>query len=221
MDFLKKQKVRLLQIQPEDFHHAKTFNWAARQFNDDFIVRLSGDVVPTNDNFLTNLADQFKDPKVMATYGKYILPTNSKLVLPFAWPKKRFGKKSELIQIKPSFLLWREFINLKRFERIRNLAGGACAIRRSFYEGQQFNENLIEGEDAEYAVYIHHLGYKVGYNPKAVVYHEHEKKKRTYTNIKRFTLIHLTMMREFYKINLNQYFYRAKDNQIINPEIEY
>ena len=69
IDFLKThQELKLLQIDPKTFHFSKTFNWASEKCSGDILVRLSGDVIPTNKFFLKNLIKQFDDPQFVSTY---------------------------------------------------------------------------------------------------------------------------------------------------------
>ncbi len=203
IDFLKTQDIKLLQIKPEAFHFSKTFNWASSKCSGDILIRLSGDVIPVDKYFLKNLVKQFNDKSVVATYGKYILPKGSTKVLPFAWPEKRFDKKSTIYQVDPSKLIWFLVTNKKHFIELGNLAGGACAIRKDFFEKRPFNQNLIEAEDAEYAIYIHHQGYKIGYCADAEVFHEHEKQKLNIKTVKKLTLVYSVLIKEVTKLHLN------------------
>jgi GT2 family glycosyltransferase len=59
-------------------------------------------------------------------------------------------------------------------DKLTALAGACCATRRGLWKERSFNENLLGGEDSEYALYLHLKGYDVVYNPKAEVLHEHK-----------------------------------------------
>ena len=203
-NFLKNQKVILLKIKPEDFHFSKTFNWAAKQVDCEIIIRLSGDVIPIDNLFLYNLTKQFQDPEVAATYSRYILQPNSDKVLPLNWPEKRFKPTSEIYQIDPKIFSKKSMMIKNNFVKLTNLAGGACAIRKSVFDQRPFNTNLLEAEDAEYSFYLHHSGYKIGYSAEAKVIHEHEKIKLTPKTIKKLLLVYTIFLKEIANLHIKQ-----------------
>ena len=167
IQFLKKQKVRLIQIKPEEFGYAKAFNIGARKAGGGILVRLSGDVIPLEDNWLEEIVTDLGRPKVGAVYGKYTISGRKGYAYPNFWPARRFGKKKEVFSIANPFFIF------GRTKKATTLAGACFSTKREFWEKRNFNELTIEGEDADYAFYLHLLGYDVVYNPKAMVLHEH------------------------------------------------
>src|SRR5947209_1188805 len=69
---LQRYALRLKQIAPHEFHHARTRNLAATMATGEFIVLLSQDAVPTSDLWLNRLLANFSDPKVGAVYGRQL-----------------------------------------------------------------------------------------------------------------------------------------------------
>ena len=177
LSYLEKMKVQTFLYDSPHFNYARAFNLAAEHAKGELLVRLSGDVIPTNEHFLSELIKPFSKEKVGATYGRYIISGRKGYTYPAFWHEDRFPNKEINYHINPPFLAgvsifgWE--INKKQNGKIFNLAGACCAVRKSIWKTRQFNENLIGGEDAEYAWYLHMKGYDVVYNPKAVVLHEH------------------------------------------------
>ena len=58
--------IRIEQIRPEEFHHARTRNFAANLGTGRIIVNLSGDALPASDFWLKELLANFSDPGVGA-----------------------------------------------------------------------------------------------------------------------------------------------------------
>lgn len=183
INFFESQPIRLIKVNPHNFNYARAFNKGAQSAKGAFLVRLSGDVVVTTFDFLNCLISPFKDSKVGATYGRYIVE-NKKNCLPAAWSSERFSNEYTSYAIKPYFLMGVNFINMifnsHSQEEVFNLAGACCAIRKSVWEKRPFNERLPGAEDAEYAWFLHLIGYNIVYNPHAIVLHEHKKTDLSY-----------------------------------------
>lgn len=168
-EYVQKLSVKLIKIPPEDFVFARAFNMGAQKSVGEVLIRLSGDVIPKNNNFLQEMVDPFKDKTVGGVYGKYIQTGKRGYSHPNFWPPERFPKTVTKYSIKPN--LFNIFFKMDEF---MNLAGGCCAIRKSTWLKRPFNEKIVGGEDADYSLYIHLKGYSVVCNPFAEVIHEHK-----------------------------------------------
>jgi rhamnosyltransferase len=168
LTYLEKQGVQTFLYDSPHFNYAHAFNLAAKHAKGDILVRLSGDVIPLNEHFLEELIRPFSDEKVGATYGRYTISGRKGFTYPDYWQASRFPEKEVRYHAKPPLLAG---VNI--FGKIFNLAGGCCAIRKSLWKHRPFNENMLGGEDAEYAWFLHMEGYDIVYNPKATVLHEH------------------------------------------------
>jgi len=170
-EYLESLPIRLVKIKPENFNFASAFNAGAKRARGKYLIRLSGDVIPFKKNFLRELLKPFKDLKVGGTYGKYMITDRKAYQYPDFWPAERFPRKMARYSMYPNPI--KMLINSKFREEIFNFAGGCCAIRREIWKKRPFNKKLIAGEDAEYAWFLHIIGYDIVYNPKAKVIHEH------------------------------------------------
>jgi rhamnosyltransferase len=175
IEYIQKLPVRLIEIRPETFNFANAFNNAAKVAKGKYIIRLSGDVIPIDKNFLNEILLPFSDLKVGATYGRYVTTGRSGYDYPFFWSKKRFPAEITRYSIKPNPLMM--LLSREHIELVTNLAGGCCAIRKTIWEKRPFNEKLLGGEDAEYAWFLHIVGFDIVCNPKASVIHEHKIEK--------------------------------------------
>jgi rhamnosyltransferase len=174
LDFCKKEKITLVNKSSKNFNYADAFNQGARKAKGRFLVRLSGDAIPIDKNFLQEILLPFSDPKVGVTFGKYIISGKKGYGYPNFWPEWRFPKELKRYVVKPTFLMGAEIFFFSFGKNMFEFAGGCCAIRRSIWEKRGFNEKLTAGEDAEYAWFLHLIGYDIVCNPRAEVLHEHK-----------------------------------------------
>lgn len=173
-EYVKSLSIKLVEIPSENFRFARAFNIGARHASGEFLIRLSGDAIPIKDNFLAEMIEPFKDNKVGGTYGRYIQTGKKGYSHPNFWPPERFPDRTIRFSKRPFFFKTYFGKNNRERDIVTSLAGACCAIRRKMWQARPFNENLLGGEDAEYAVYLHLKGFDVVYNPKAEVIHEHK-----------------------------------------------
>jgi rhamnosyltransferase len=71
-DIVRDYPVRLYQIPPEEFHHARTRNYLARLSQGKYLVYLNADAFPASSNWLNSLLSNFSDSSVGAVYGRHL-----------------------------------------------------------------------------------------------------------------------------------------------------
>lgn len=153
--------VRLYQIAPEEFHHARTRNYLASLANGRYLVYLNADAFPASPNWLNSLLSNFSDPSVGAVYGRHLPKADCNLeravVLSAMYGDDRVvkepGRKRELGY------------------RYYHLSTVNAAIRKEVWESTGFPENLKIYEDVGIAKRILDGGWKIVYEPTATVYH--------------------------------------------------
>jgi len=180
--YVKSLPVQLLKIKPKTFNFAKAFNVGAQKAKGKYLIRLSGDVIPIGKNWLNQITRPFRDPETGGVYGVYTITGRKGYGYPDFWPAERFPKKLTKYSVKPTFLMGvnmfgYQFGNDITREKVFNFAGGCCAIREKTWRKRPFNESLFGGEDAEYAWFLHLIGYNIVCNPKAKTIHEHKLNK--------------------------------------------
>lgn len=172
VEYVKNQKVKLVQIGSSSFNYANAFNTGVKMAKGEFLIRLSGDVIPLNEDFIKEIVAPLVDNKVGAVYGRYTISGREGYGFPNYWPARRFPNKLVKYSVNPNLVKY--VLDAKYRENITNLTGGCCALRKDIWEERPFNERLLAAEDAEYAIYLHLRGYDIVCNPQAVVLHEHK-----------------------------------------------
>jgi len=155
--------VRIEQILPESFHHARTRNFAASVARGEILVFLSQDAIPSSDRWLSAMIGNFDDPGVGAVYGRQVPKPGSSLeredALDAVYGEQRIVKD-------PAH---RNGLGY----RFYHFSDVNAAIRRSVWEATNFPEDLKVFEDLGIAKRILDAGWKIVYEPEACVFHSH------------------------------------------------
>ncbi len=164
LEIVRSYPVRIEQIPPATFHHARTRNFAAGLASGEFLVFLSQDAIPSSPAWLAALLDNFQDSSVGAVYGRQL-----------AKP----GAGSEREQVFANLygearLLKRPGDEAKLGYKHYHFSSVNAAIRRSVWKANQFPDDLKVFEDVGIATRILQSGWSIVYEPRAAVYHSHD-----------------------------------------------
>ena len=155
--------IRIQQIRPEEFHHARTRNFAASLGSGAIIVNLSGDAVPASDTWLQELVANFEDPSVGAVYGRQ-LPKSASTTERHDTYDAIYGEQR----------IVKDPANRNEIGfRFYHFSDVNSALRRSMWESIPYPENFKTFEDLAIAKSILDAGWKIVYEPKAPVFHSH------------------------------------------------
>lgn len=160
---LRRYPLRLRQILPETFHHARTRNMAAGLATGEFLVLLSQDAVPASDRWLNRLLANFTDPRVGAVYGR-------QLPKPGCFTERHdtfdtiYGTKRVVKD--PAH---RNGLGY----RFYHFSDANAAIRHRVWQATRFPEDLKVFEDLGIAKRMLDSGWKIVYEPEAAVVHSH------------------------------------------------
>lgn len=163
LDIANRYPVRLEQIPPEEFHHARTRNFAASLAAGEFLVCLSQDAIPASDDWLAAMISSFEEPSVGAVYGRHLPKTGCSLERQHTLDTI-YG--SERIVKEPSS---REQLGYRYY----HFSDANSAIRRKVWQVTRFPDELKFFEDVGIAKKILDGGWKIVYEPRASVYHSH------------------------------------------------
>ena len=156
--------VRIEQIAPEDFHHARTRNFAAALASGEVLVFLSQDAIPASDTWLASMLSNFDDASVGAVYGRQVAKSFSSAerqdLLETVYGERRLVKDPAL----GNHLGYRFY----------HFSDANSAIRKSVWEFTRFPEDLAVFEDIGIAKRILDAGWKIVYEPRACVLHSHQ-----------------------------------------------
>jgi rhamnosyltransferase len=156
VEIAKKQGVRVLHIQPNDFSFGRSLNLGISKASGEQIVICSAHVYPVYPDWLEKLLAPFSDPKIALTYGKQRgSPTN------------HFSEKQIFLHWYPAQS------NLHQAHPFCNNAN--AAIRKSLWRTHPYHENLPALEDLEWAKWAHDQGLGIAYIKEAEVVHVHHE----------------------------------------------
>ena len=163
LEIIRQYPVKLHQIPPEQFHHAKTRNYLASLATGEYLVFLSQDAFPANSEWLRSLVSNLKEPKIAAVYGRHLpkpgCTLERKATLASAYGDRRIVKDIS----RKDELGYRCF----HFSTVN------AAIRRDVWEKAPFPEEMPVYEDVYIAVKLLNEGWQIAYEPTAAVYHSH------------------------------------------------
>lgn len=153
-----------IQIDIKAFDHGGTRNLAASRAIGDVLVFMTQDAVLSDNECLENLIYPLEDAAVGASYGRQIPKEDANLIERFArgfnYPSSEVTKGIEDL---PS-------LGIKTF-----FFSNVCsAIKKMAYEEVGgFPDKTITNEDMFLAAKLLMNGYKIAYQPHAVIYHSH------------------------------------------------
>lgn len=168
LDIMQRFDVRLSRIEPRDFSHSRTRNYAVTLSRGEYVVMLVQDAVPSDEKWLSELVAPMKeDNNIAGVYSRHIPYQRAKIMeksfISFKYPDKAGTKqKKDTLTIKDVF-----FSNV------------SSAMRRDLLGRFKFDETLIMSEDQQWAKKIIENGYSIVYNPKSIVYHSHNYTLKT------------------------------------------
>ena len=149
-------KAKIISISPDDFSFGYALNVGCEEATGDFLLFASAHVYPVYKTWVQEMAKPLLNKRVALSYGRQIgneLTKYSEHQLFKRW----FPAESDNNQSYP-------FCN-----------NANCAIKKSFWEEQKYDELLTGLEDLDWAKKIQNKGYRIAYNAKATIVHVHEE----------------------------------------------
>lgn len=147
---------RICSIPKEEFTFGHALNVGCRLASGDILLFASAHVYPFYKDWIEKMILPFKDKKVGLVYGRQI------------------GNEITRFSEHEVFAKWfPEMSNYNQFTPFCNNAN--CAIRKSLWLEQPFNEVIAGLEDLDWANKILAKGHKIAYEADAVIVHVHEE----------------------------------------------
>lgn len=164
LESAKKYPVKIFKINPENFTYGFSLNYGFQKAKGEYIISLSGHVLPLSENWLKTLIANFSDDKVAAVMCK-ILPRPDCNPFDKRGLLKRYNMQKQEITEDTPFIF----------------SNSCSAIRTDIWEKVHFDETLTASEDYDWLKKVRRLKYKIIYEPLAEVYHSHNwTLKQTY-----------------------------------------
>jgi glycosyltransferase involved in cell wall biosynthesis len=161
LEIARQYPVKVFEIRPEDFTWGYALNFGFERARGKYVICLSAHALPKSDKWLETLISNLEDDTVAAVMS-------NNLPCPDCNPFDRRGL-------------------LKKFSIPKQeISGGppyifgnyGSVIRRSIWEEIPFDETLRYAEDHDWALKVTKKGYKIIYEPDAILYHSHNETLR-------------------------------------------
>lgn len=169
VEFVKKSSdITLYQIAKSEFGHGKTRQMGAQLAHGEFVVFLTQDATPADDQWLKNLVKKIEsDDRLMAVCSR-VLPRNDAMTI------RKYGVMAEWCAGEEDFVVSGEDAADYRIHDISTI------YRRDFLLEHHFDD-VAFGEDVLIAKKILENGFSYGFASESVVKHSHDYTiKKTY-----------------------------------------
>jgi rhamnosyltransferase len=160
LSIAKKYENKSITISTKDFGHGKTRNFGAKIARGKNVVFLTQDAVPSTKSWLSNLVKDLQDDSIAGVYGRQIAQNDAVPMEKFYYSQMYGNKK----------IVWNKN-NIRHDEII--FSNSCSAIRKDFLLKYPFPENLLMSEDRDWALTLVNKGFKIVYQPYAIVNHSH------------------------------------------------
>ncbi|MEO1783966.1 glycosyltransferase family 2 protein [Thermodesulfobium sp. 4217-1] len=151
-------------VPKEEFDHGGTRSYAAKIAAGDILIFFTQDALLFDELSISNLTSHFQYRDVGAVYGRQICYENT----------NPFGRHLRLFNYPEEFLV-KEYKDKSKYGiKTAFMSNSFCAYRKTALDKiGYFKERLIMGEDTYAGALLLKAGYKIVYEPKAIVFHSH------------------------------------------------
>jgi len=157
-EFAKKYDITITRVEPEDYNYGGTRNLGASMSKGDFLVFVSTDIEVRDKEWLSKLYRNFDDPKVAGVHGRQ-------------FPKET-SSPMEKYFIRYTYPAERRVYSLEDSLKGFFFSNTNSMVRRNVWEEIPLPE-MLKSEDQEWGKRAILAGYKIIYDPEAMVYHSH------------------------------------------------
>lgn len=172
LEILENYPIRIIQIPNREFGHGRTRNFGAQNTLGRYVVYLTQDATPVNENWLENLVRPLaEDQRVAGAYSRQIPrpdcnPIESRDIGIGAGPLSVVKR----IDLRDPF----QKKNYDAFQsRFISFSNVSSCIRRDVLDRLPFSEKIVMVEDQEWCKRAIESGYWVVYEATSSVYHSH------------------------------------------------
>lgn len=185
--------VEVVKISPDSFNHGRARNFGIACAKGDFVILLSQDAAPYDENWMRNLVDNMiANSSVAGAYSRQIAYEDASELI-----KKEVGLHlTGRLERSAHFIKDEaEYERMATQERyiFCNFDNVSSCIRKSVWEKIPFPETDF-AEDLEWAERVLKAGFKIVYEPRSIVFHSH--RYNFISNYRRIKLHH----RRVYKL---------------------
>jgi rhamnosyltransferase len=186
---------KIIHIKPEDFSFGYALNVGCEAATGDILLFASAHVYPVYKDWLELMMKPFEDEQIALVYGKQ--------------RGNHYNKYSEH-QI---FAKW--FPDESTAHQPHPFCNNAnCAIRKSLWKEQPYDETLTGLEDLDWAKKIQEKGWRIAYQADATIIHVHEETWKSVFNRYRREAIALRLIMKNEKFNFLNFISLLVQNMI-------
>lgn len=147
---------KVVRIAKEEFSFGRALNLGCNVAVGEILLFASAHIYPVYEDWISRILKVFDAHDVGVVYGRQI------------------GNEQTRFSEHQIFLQW--FPPVSNFRQQTPFCNNAnCAIRRSLWLEQKYDENLTGLEDLDWAKKVQRKGWKVAYDAEAVIVHVHEE----------------------------------------------
>ena len=161
LEYAKRYPIKILKIPRSDFGHSRTRNLGAKLARGRYLVYLTQDGIPADNNWLTNLLVNLKIENVAGVFGRQI-PNMTANPLDF------FNYNEDYPDIRKNISIQNYKQNNVIFSDVNS------AVKKSIILKYPYSESVLVSEDLGWAIGIIKKNYKLIYEPTAAVIHSHK-----------------------------------------------
>jgi len=183
VEFAEQFGAKVVVIPPNEFNHGLTRNYGINLATGEIIVLMTQDALPANNKLIHNLVASFADEAVGGAYAKQLARPEADILTKRNLENWLTGREEPEV---------RQMSNPGNYEQLSpfekylfcNFDNVCSAVRRTAWEKVPFRKNDF-GEDIEWCLRALKAGWKIAYQPQAIVVHSHDRSvfyeyKRTY-----------------------------------------
>lgn len=166
---------KIVHIPPGEFTFGRSLNWGCEAAKGDLLVFASAHVYALTEHWLRDLVEPFSDDRIGVSYGG-----------------QTGDHRSNFAELQ---LLARWFPEVGTRDQDNAFCNNAnCAVRRSLWESNGYDESLPGLEDMAFARDIRDAGHRIAYVPEAKIAHVHEESiAQTFNRYRREALAYQTI----------------------------
>lgn len=193
LDVVKRYPAQVIEIPPDTFNHGSTRNLGARLAQGEFIIFVTQDAIPANQEWLAALVRPFQDPSVAGAFSRQLpkpdahILTRRGLGLWVAGQDRRQFKRMPDPEVYTQMSPYERYL-LATFDDV------SSCLRKEIWQALPYAQ-VAFGEDIEWAQRALEAGYTLVYEPESCVYHSHNRP--ALYEFKRIYLDHQNLYRLF------------------------
>ena len=174
--------VKIISIRPEDFSFGFALNSGCAAATGDILLFASAHVYPLFNDWIQLMLEPFEDRQVALVYGKQ--------------------RGNEITRYSEHQIFAKWFPEESTRNQLHPFCNNAnCAIRRSGWEEQPYDETLTGLEDIDWAKRALEKGWRIAYQADAAIVHVHEERWKNIFNRYRREAIALRLIMKHEKFN--------------------